>query len=117
MEVKFTPKYSCQLVLDLEKERQRVFNQAMHLTISEQSREDFEAYSMRFYVTKYCQMGVNRRWYDFQKEVRRNIYAIDAGKIDEVTMPELITDVDAWSDEDKLVYKALKEAEMMKVKK
>lgn len=122
MEVKFKKAYSCQLVLDLERERRRRTNLTVNqikgsgMYMPSGYEQDIEEYTMKDSVRLYCQMGVSRRWHDYMKELTRNINAIDAGEIDKVTMPELITDVDSWSDEDKLVYKAMKEAEIIRVK-
>jgi hypothetical protein len=123
MDIEFKPMYSCQLVLDLERERRMKVSESikilesMDVKVEPDIEDELLQASLEDSVRRYCMMGVRRRWHDYQKELTRNVYAVEAGRINEVTMPELITDVDAWSDEDKLVYKALKEAEIMKREK
>ena len=104
MQVKFKRLYSCKLVEDLEKERQKVLMAIKHPGAL---GADFLDYSLKFYLTKYCQMGLNRRWYDFQKEVIKNHRLDEAGRYDEMTMPEMMSDKSSWTDEDHKVYAAL----------
>lgn len=118
MDVVIKAAYSCKLVEDLEKERRSKISQTLNslgIRLSIADAKELMDYTLAEAVRKYCQMGVKRRWQDFFNEMKRNVHLDDAGRQGEMTMPELMLDQDKWSDEDRMVYEALKKAKIQKL--
>lgn len=116
MQVTFKRLYSCKLVEDLEKERQKVL-MGGNAFVSHDLAPAFIRYSQQYFITKYCQMGVNRRWHDYFQEVTKNHRLDEEGRFDEMTMPEMMTDKSSWTEEDHKVFQALLAAKQEKVER